>query len=220
MTAAAWLQALVALAILAACRKPLGSYMYAVFAGERMFLSPLLAPVERTIYRCCRIRPEIEMSWRTYLFAMLAMSGAGIAWLYALLRLQQWLPLNPQGFGNLAPDLAWNTAISFATTTDWQAYSGESSLGYLAQMAGCAWQNFIAAGIGLALAIAFVRGLTRSETTLLGNFWVDLTRGLLYVLLPLGVVGALAFAWQGVPQNFSPYLDVTTLDGAKQTLTG
>jgi len=220
MTADAWLQALVVLAILVACTIPLGRHMCAVFAGERTFLTPLLAPVERAIYRFCRIHPNAQMSWRTYLFAMLGLSAVGIAWLYVLLRIQQWLPLNPQGFGNFAPDLAWNTAISFATTTDWQAYSGESSLGYLAQMAGCAWQNFLAAGVGLALAIAFIRGLARSGSTTLGNFWVDLTRGLLYVLLPLSVLGALAFCALGVPQNFAGYLDVTTLDGAKQTLTG
>lgn len=220
MTADAWLQALLVLGILAACTVPLGRYMHAAFAGERTLLDPVLVPVERTIYRLCRIRPDREMSWQTYLFAMLATTAAGIAWLYVLLRVQQWLPLNPQGFGNLSPDLAWNVAISFATTTDWQAYSGESTLSYLAQMAGCAWQNFLAAGIGLALSIAFVRGLTRSGTSGLGNFWVDLTRAVLYVLLPLSVLGAVIFASQGVPQNFAPYLDVTTLEGAKQTITG
>jgi K+-transporting ATPase ATPase A chain len=220
MSADAWVQAVATLAILTAFTVPVGRYLYAVFTGARTFLHPVLAPVEQTIYRLARIRPDAGMSWQTYIFAMLAMSAVSIAWLYLLLRVQQWLPLNPQGFGNVAPDLALNTAISFATTTDWQAYSGESSLGYLAQMAGCAWQNFIAAGVGLALAIAFIRGLAHAGTSLLGNFWVDLTRGLLYVLLPLSVLGALVFTWQGVPQNFTPYLDVTTLDGSKQTLTG
>ncbi len=200
--------------------RPLGGYIDDVFAGRRTFASPILVPLESAIYRACRIDPAAEMPWRTYCFALLALSLAAVVSVYAVLRLQALLPLNPQHFAGFAPDLAWNTAVSFATTTDWQFYSGENSLGYLAQMAALAWQNFIAAAAGLAVAIALVRGLARENRGTLGNFWADLTRGTLYVLLPLSIVFGLLFAWQGEPQNFAAYRDVTTLDGAVQTLTG
>ncbi len=207
-------------AVLFVTVKPLGAYIDDVFAARRTFATPILAPLEAALYRACRIDPAAEMSWRTYCFALLALSLAGVASVYAVLRLQAFLPLNPQHFAGLAPDVAWNTAVSFATTTDWQFYSGENSLGYLAQMAALAWQNFIAAAIGLAVAIALVRGLARENRATLGNFWVDLTRGTLYVLLPLSLVFGLVFAWQGEPQNCAAYRAVTTLDGAVQTLTG
>jgi K+-transporting ATPase ATPase A chain len=139
---------------------------------------------------------------------------------YVILRTQAWLPLNPQHFDNLPPDLAWNTAVSFATTTDWQFYSGESTPSYLSQMLALAWQNFVAAAVGLASALALIRGLARNRSSMVGTFWVDLTRGALYVLVPLSVVFSLVFLCQGVPQNFSHYLDLKTLDGATQTVTG
>jgi K+-transporting ATPase ATPase A chain len=151
---------------------------------------------------------------------MLAFSAAGLVYLYALLRVQKWLPLNPQGFDNFAPDLAWNTAVSFLTNTNWQFYSGETSMSYLSQMAGLAWHNFVSAAVGIVLAIAVVRGLVRTDRATIGNFWVDLNRCILYILLPISIVGGLLLCWQGVPQNFAPYHDVTTLEGAKQTITG
>ncbi len=200
--------------------RPLGIYLDHVFAGRRTFASVALAPLERAIYRVCRIDAAREMTSRTYLFALLATSVASVAFTYVALRVQAFLPLDPQGFGNFAPDLAWNTAISFATTTDWQFYAGENAASYLTQMAVFAWQNFLAAGVGLAVAIAFARGLARDGSSTIGNLWVDLTRGLLYVLLPLSIVFGLAFAWQGESQNFSPYLNAHTIEGASQAITG
>ncbi|MBV8490294.1 MAG: potassium-transporting ATPase subunit KdpA [Candidatus Eremiobacteraeota bacterium] len=196
----------------------MGAYIARVFAGERTLLSPVLVPVENAIYRVCRIEPETQMRWPAYLFAMLAFSASGIAALYVLLRVQQWLPLNPQHATNLSADSAWNTAVSFATTCDWEAFTPETALSTFSQMAGLAWQNFAAAGVGLALAIAFVRGLTRSRDDRLGNFWVDLTRGIVYVLLPLAIVFGMAFVSQGVPQTLGGYVDVQNAEGAKQTL--
>jgi len=215
-----WLEAALLFVALYAAALPLGAYIEAVFDGRRTLLSPALAPVERAIYRICRIDAAREMPWRTYAFALLSFSIASIALTYAALRFQAWLPFNPQGFGGLAPDLAWNTAVSFATTTDWQFYGGENTMGYGTQMAVLAWQNFVAAGTGLAVALALMRGFARGNATTIGNFWVDLTRGLLYVLLPLGVLFGIAFLAQGVPQNFAAYLDVATLDGAHQAITG
>jgi K+-transporting ATPase ATPase A chain len=179
-----------------------------------------MAPVEGALYRVCRIAPEREMGWRTYVLAMFGFSLVGFAYLYTLLRTQAWLPLNPQHFGNFAPDLAWNTAISFLTNTNWQFYSGESAMSYLSQMAGLAWHNFVSAAVGIALSVAFMRGLVRTDRKTLGNFWVDLTRSLLYVLLPISIVGALLLLWQGVPQNFASYIDVKGLEGVTQTITG
>jgi potassium-transporting ATPase potassium-binding subunit len=215
-----WFEVLAFSAILFATVRPLGSYMEAVFAGRRTFASPLIEPIERAIYAICRIDPDAEMHWSAYTFSLLGFSIVGIATTYAILRLQNYLPLNPQNFAALAPDSAWNTAVSFATTTDWQFYSGESTMSYFSQMATLAWQMFVAAGAGLAVAIALIRGFAREHTPAIGNFWVDLTRGLLYVLLPLSFVFALAFVLEGEPQNFAAYRDVKTLDGATQTLTG
>ncbi len=215
-----WIESALLFVVLFALARPLGAYMDAVFAGRRTFATPVVVPLERAIYRICRIDAERETRWQTYAFALLAFSFASVAVTYAALRLQSFLPLNPQHFPGLPPDLAWNTAISFATTTDWQFYGGENTMGYGTQMAVLAWQNFVAAATGLAVAIALIRGFARGHATTIGNFWVDLTRGILYVLLPTSIVFALAFAAQGVPQNFHPYLDVTTLDGATQTLTG
>jgi len=218
MTVIGWLQALVIFGVVCALVKPIGAYMARVFEGERVFLSPVLVPVERAVYRVTRVDPSREMSWKTYAFAVVAFSLVSFAYLYALLRLQAYLPLNPQGFGNLAPDLAWNTAISFMTNTNWQFYSGESTLSYLSQMAGLAWHNFVSAGAGIAIAIAIIRGLARRQAGTIGNFWVDLTRATLYVLLPISVAGALLLCWQGVPMNFHAYPTAVTLEGAKQSL--
>jgi K+-transporting ATPase ATPase A chain len=220
MTAIGWLQVAVLFALVLVCVKPLGLFMARVFAGERTFLSPVLGPVERGIYRICRIDPNSEMTWYTYLFAVLAFSFVSFAYLYILLRTQQWLPLNPQGFGPMAPDLAWNTAISFMTNTNWQFYSGEGTLSYLTQMAGLAWHNFTSAAMGIAIAIAFIRGLARTDLRTLGNFWADLTRACLYVLLPISILGTLLLVYTGVPQNFNAYTNVTSLEGFKQQITG
>ena len=220
MTALGWLQAVVTFGLVCLCVKPLGIYMYRLFAGERVFLTPVLAPVEGAVYRVCRISPQREMGWRTYVLAVLGFSLVGFAYLYLLLRNQAWLPLNPQHFGNFAPDLAWNTAISFLTNTNWQFYSGESSMSYLSQMIGLAWHNFVSAAVGIALSIAFIRGVVRTDRSTLGNFWVDMTRAILYVLLPISIIGALLLIWQGVPQNFSAYTSVTGIEGAAQAITG
>lgn len=220
MTTAGWLQSFVFFAIVAAVTPPLGAYLYRIFAGERTPLTPVLAPVEGAIYRFCRIDPERQMTWKTYLFAVLGFSLIGFAYLYALLRTQAWLPLNPAGFGNLPPDLAFNTAISFLTNTNWQFYSGESTLGYLAQMAGLAWHMFVSAAAGVAIAVAVMRGFTSGQGKSLGNFWVDMTRALLYVFVPISIVGALILVWQGVPQNFSAYVDLKSIEGTAQTITG
>ena len=220
MTIYGWLQAGVFFGLIVALTKPLGIYMARVFAGERTWLSPALAPVERAFYRLCRIEPEKEMTASGYLFALFAFSLVGLLYLYVLLRTQKWLPFNPQGFDNLAPDLAWNTAVSFMTNTNWQFYGGESTMSYLSQMAGLAWHNFVSAASGIAVAIAVIRGVARTDGKGLGNFWVDLTRALLYVLIPISVIGGLALVWQGMPQNLHPYLDVSSLEGFKQSITG
>jgi len=220
MTVIGWVQAVVFFALVALLAKPLGLFMTRVFNGEQTWLSPALVPVERLIYRVCRIDPEAEMTWKQYAFALLAFTLVGFVYLYVLLRTQKWLPLNPQGFDNLAPDLAWNTAVSFLTNTNWQFYSGESTMSYLTQMAGLAWHNFVSAAAGIAVAVALVRGIARSDRSTIGNFWADLTRCCLYVLLPISFAGALVLMWQGVPQNFHAYHDVVSIEGFKQTITG
>jgi K+-transporting ATPase ATPase A chain len=220
MTTIGWLQAIVFFLIVLALTKPLGLYMTRVFTGERTWLSPVLVPVERLIYRLGGVREDEEMAWYTYAFAMLAFSAIGLVYLYVLLRTQKWLPLNPQHFENMTPDLGWNTAVSFLTNTNWQFYSGESALSYLTQMAGLAWHNFVSAAVGIALAIAVIRGVVRTSVKTLGNFWVDLTRSCLYVLLPISIVVGIFFVWQGIPQNFHAYQDVKTLEGVTQTITG
>jgi K+-transporting ATPase ATPase A chain len=218
MTLIGWLQAILLFALVWLCVKPLGGYMATVFEGGRTWMTPVVGPIERALYRICRIDPAREMSWKGYAFAVLAFSLVGFAYLYALLRTQAFLPLNPQHFGNLAPDLAWNTAVSFMTNTNWQFYSGESTMSYFSQMAGLAWHMFVSAGTGIAIAIAMIRGVARVNATTLGNFWVDLTRSILYVLLPISLIGALFLAWQGVPQNFHDYTTVKTLEGAAQSI--
>ena len=220
MTVIGWLAALAFFAIVLALTKPVGSYMARVFAGERTFLTPVLAPVERLVYRLCGVRQDEEMTWYAYAFSVLAFSLVSLAYLYLLLRTQKWLPLNPQHVDNMTPDLAWNTAVSFTTNTNWQFYSGETQMSYLAQMAGLAWHNFVSAAAGIAIAIAVIRGLVRTNVRTLGNFWVDLTRCCLYVLLPACVVVGLFLVWQGVPQNFHAYQSVTSPEGFVQSITG
>ena len=197
---------------------PIGLYMARVFSEERTFLDPVLRPVERTIYRLCGVHPDTEMTWSEYAVAMLLFSLVGMLVLYGMERLQQFLPLNPQGFGPPSPDLSFNTAASFTTNTNWQAYGGESTMSYLTQMAGLAFHNFVSAAAGIAAAIAVIRGFVRRSAKTLGNFWVDLTRTILWVLLPICVVGTLVLVWQGVPENFSPYVHAKTVEGAKQVI--
>jgi K+-transporting ATPase ATPase A chain len=220
MTATGWLQAVVFFSIVLLLTKPLGSYMARVFQGERTWLTPIWAPVERLIYRLCGVRENDEMTWYAYALAVLVFSVTGLAYLYVLLRTQQWLPLNPQHVPNMSPDLAWNTAVSFTTNTNWQFYSGETAMSYLSQMAGLAWHNFVSAAAGIAIAVAVVRGLARTDVKTLGNFWVDLTRCSLYVLLPIAVVVGLFLVSQGIPQNFHAYQPVTSIEGFTQSITG
>ena len=220
MTAIGWLQALIFIGLIAALTKPLGAYMARVFDGERTFLSPLFAPLERAIYGACRIDPKREMSATSYLLATLAFGAVGFLYLFVLLRTQKFLPWNPQHFDNLSADNAFNVAASFMTNTNWQFYSGESTMSYLSQMAGLAWHNFVSAGVGIAIAVAVIRGVCRTTAGAVGNFWVDVTRAVMYVLLPISIVGCLLLVWQGMPQNFHPYQDVTSIEGFKQTITG
>jgi K+-transporting ATPase ATPase A chain len=220
MTAIGWLQAIVFFLIILAITKPLGSYMARVFEGERTWLTPVLKPLEKLIYRLGGVREDEEMPWYAYALSMLAFSVIGLIYLYVLLRTQKWLPFNPQHFDNMTPDLAWNTAVSFLTNTNWQFYSGESTLSYLSQMAGLAWHNFVSAAVGIAIAVAVVRGLVRTTTKTLGNFWVDLTRCSLYVLLPISIVIGLFLVYQGMPQNFHAYQTVRSLEGFTQAITG
>jgi K+-transporting ATPase ATPase A chain len=220
MTSIGWLQAVVFFLIILALTKPIGAYMARVFEGERTLLSPILVPVEQFIYRLCGVREDEEMVWYAYAFSMLAFSLIGLAYLYVLLRTQKWLPFNPQHIDNMSPDLAWNTAVSFTTNTNWQFYSGEQAMSYLSQMAGLAWHNFVSAAAGIAIAVAVVRGVVRTNVKTLGNFWVDLVRCSLYVLLPISIVIGLFLVWQGMPQNFHAYASVKSIEGFAQTITG
>jgi K+-transporting ATPase ATPase A chain len=218
MSLIGWLQiSLLFLAVLIAV-KPLGLYMAKVFSGERTALSLILQPVETALYRISGIDEKREQGWLSYTFAMLAFSIAGFAVLYAILRLQAFLPLNPQGFANIAPDLAFNTAVSFVTNTNWQAYAGETAMSHFSQMAGLTVQNFLSAATGMAIAIAVTRAFARSQASTLGNFWVDLTRATLYILLPLAIVTAVVFVAMGLPQTFASSVTATTLEGAQQTI--
>ncbi|HTN60892.1 MAG TPA: potassium-transporting ATPase subunit KdpA [Devosia sp.] len=213
-----WLQIGLVLACVLALVKPLGLYMAHVFSGERTWLSPVLAPVERGFYRLAGVRPEQEQHWLAYAFGVLLFSGTGFVLLYAILRLQNLLPLNPQGFAGLAPDLAFNTAVSFVTNTNWQSYGGETTMSHLSQMLGLTVQNFVSAATGIAVAMALTRAFMRSGAQTLGNFWVDLTRATLYVLLPPAIVVALVFVALGLPQTLDASFVATTLEGAQQTI--
>ncbi|NTW28102.1 MAG: potassium-transporting ATPase subunit KdpA [Coriobacteriia bacterium] len=206
------------LVLLVASAKPVGTFLWHVFSGQRTFLHPVFAPVERRIYRLVGLDPDGEMTWVSYAVSLLAFSGVCILLLFLLLRLQGILPLNPAHVGSMPTLLALNTAVSFVTNTNWQAYSGESGVSYLTQMAGLAWQNFISAGVGIAIAVAFVRGLTRTGHKEIGNFWVDLTRACVYVLLPISLVLAVVFVSQGVIDNFNAPTTVKTVEGAIQTI--
>ncbi|QRI61727.1 potassium-transporting ATPase subunit KdpA (plasmid) [Shinella sp. PSBB067] len=218
MTMIGWLQiALFFLAVLITI-KPLGLYMARVFSGERTTLSPVFGRLETDLYRLSGISPDREQGWLAYTLSMLVFSLAGFVALYAILRLQAYLPLNPQGFAGMAPDLAFNTAVSFVTNTNWQNYGGETTLSHFSQMAGLTVQNFLSAATGMALAVALTRALARSRAATLGNFWVDMTRATLYVLLPLALVVALVFVAMGLPQTLDASVTATTLEGASQAI--
>lgn len=218
MTAIGWLQIAFVFALVLICVKPLGAFMARVFSGERTFLSPVLAPVERGFYALAGIDPAKEQGWRSYTMAMLAFSAAGFASLYGLMRLQDILPLNPQEFSAVAPDLAFNTAVSFVTNTNWQSYGGETTMSHLVQMAGLAVHNFLSTATGVALALPMVRAFSRSGSATVGNFWADMTRATLYVFLPLAIVVAFAYILTGLPQTLLGSVDAATLEGAKQTI--
>jgi len=218
MTFNGWVQIAIYVAIVTALVKPLGAYMTQVFTGERTFLSPVLGPVERGIYWLCGVDERGEQHWVTYAVAMLFFSVAGFLSLYALQRFQAVLPFNPQDQSEVEQSLAFNTAMSFISNTNWQSYVPETTMSYLVQMAGLTVHNFLSAATGIALALALVRGFARRSAQSIGNFWVDLTRGTLYVLLPISIVVGLFFVWQGMPQNLGAYTEATTLEGAKQVI--
>ncbi|MES0134820.1 potassium-transporting ATPase subunit KdpA [Mesorhizobium sp. M0016] len=218
MTLNGWIQILVYCGIVVLLVKPLGGYMYRVFNGDRTFLSPILGPVERGLYRISGTSEREEQHWTTYAAGIIFFSLASFLVLYFLQRLQGVLPYNPAGMASVEPNLAFNTAVSFVTNTNWQNYGGESTLSYLVQMAGLTVQNFMSAAVGIAIAVALIRGFARASAKSIGNFWVDMTRCTLYILLPLSIVLTLVYVWLGMPQTLGPYVDATTLEGAKQTL--
>jgi K+-transporting ATPase ATPase A chain len=205
MTVNGWFQIILFLLVIFAITKPLGVFMARVFNRERTFLDPVMRPLERLLYRLTTVDENHEMRWTEYALSMLLFSGVSMLLLYALQRMQQFLPLNPQKFGALAPDLAFNTAASFTTNTNWQNYGGETTMSYLTQMVGLAYHNFSSAAVGIALAVAFIRGIARREKETIGNFWVDMTRTTLWLLVPMCIVYALILVSQGVVQNFRPY---------------
>ena len=215
MTLNGWLQILFFFALVLAVTKPLGVFMARVFNHEKTFLDPVLRPIERLIYKMTGVREENEMRWTEYALSMLVFSAVSMLVLYLMQRLQAWLPFNPQKLANIEPSSAFNTAASFATNTNWQSYVPEVTMSYLTQMAGLAYHNFVSAAVGIALAIAFIRGIARREKDALGNFWVDMTRATLWVLLPFCLVGALLLVSQGVVQNFKAYDTVKLLDPQK-----
>jgi K+-transporting ATPase ATPase A chain len=218
MTFDGWLQiALFGVAVLLLV-KPLGGYMTLVFTGERTFLSPVLRPIERTFYRLSGVDERADQNWVTYAVAMLTFSLMGFLTLYGLQRFQALLPFNPAGQSAVEPGLAFNTAMSFDTNTNWQSYVPETTMSYLVQMAGLTVHNFVSAATGIALAMALIRGFERRSAAGIGNFWVDLVRSTLYVLLPISIVVGLFFVWQGMPQNLSPYTEATTLEGGRQVI--
>ncbi|XXF78326.1 potassium-transporting ATPase subunit KdpA [Myxococcaceae bacterium GXIMD 01537] len=222
MTLVGWLQTLLFFALLLALTKPVGAYLFRVFEGDARPLPRVLGPVERVLLRLCGVDARREQTWGQYAAALLAFSLFGVLGTYLLMRLQHVLPFNPQGLPAVGPELAFNTAASFTTNTNWQSYAGESTVSYLTQMAGLAWHNFISAAAGIGVALALARGFTRRPgpegQKTLGNFWADVIRGLIYVLVPLSFVAALFFVSQGVLQNLAPYQELTTLEGVTQTL--
>ncbi len=212
MTLPGALQILLYLAVLVALVRPLGAYMARVYQGERTWLTPVTGSIERLVYRVSAVDPNAEQTWKQYSLAALAFNVLGVVVVYVLQRCQAWLPLNPQALANVTPDSAFNTAVSFATNTNWQGYGGETTLSYLTQMLGLAVQNFVSAATGMAVLVALIRGFVRRESAYVGNFWVDLTRGTLHILLPLSIVLAIALASQGVVQSFAPYRSVDLLE--------
>jgi len=220
MTPNGWFQIGLFLLMVLAITKPLGVYLARVFEREATFLDPVLRPMERMIYRLTWVQERREMPWTEYTIAMLLFSGVSLLLLYVMERAQKLLPWNPQNLGGVAPDLAWNTAVSFTTNTNWQAYTPETTMSYFTQMAGLAYHNFASAAVGIVLAIAVIRGIARHESANLGNFWVDLTRCFLWVLLPISLVVALVMVSQGVVQNLKPYAKVVLLDPQKVEVTG
>src|SRR5208337_4750118 len=219
MTYAGWFQIALTIALVVAAAYPMSAFMADVFENRRTFLTPLLRPIERALYRVAWVDAEAEQEWPEYALSTVLFGGACLFGLYALLRLQGWLPLNPQGFPGVPPDLAFNIAISFITNANWQAYGGETTLSHLSQMAGLTANNFLDSAAATAIAVALTRALARNESPTIGNFWVDMTRTTLYILLPLSLVVALAFAALGVPQTLSGSVEATTLEGAKQVIS-
>jgi len=230
MTLIGWFQIILFLALVLALTKPFGTFMFKVFEGQKTWLTPIFRPLERLVYKIGGIKEDEEMPWTTYTVAMLLFSAVGLVVTYALLRWQAFLPLNPMHFGDakngpsfgtaMTPDLAFNTAVSFVTNTNWQSYSGENTMSYFSQMVALASHNFLSGATGIAIAIALVRGLGRRTAQTIGNFWVDLTRATVYVLLPICIVYALFLTQQGVIQNFHPYQTVATVEGGSQTIPG
>ena len=218
MTANGWMQFSIFCIVLLATVKPVGLYLAHVFEGERTWLDPVLRPFERFIYKLCGVNAELEMNWRQYAYAVLGLSAVTLVLTYLLERLQTYLPWNPQHLTAVGPDLAWNTAASFTTNTNWQFYTPESTMSYLTEMAGLATHNFWSAAVGICVAIALIRGIKRTLSCALGNFWVDMTRCTLYVLLPTCIVYALLLVWQGVPQNLRAYTTAHTIENATQTI--
>ena len=218
MTLNGWIQILAFFAVITLLTRPLGGYLTRVFSGESTVLGRVFGPFERLLYKVSGVDPTAEQHWTGYAIGMLIFSLAGFASLFALGLFQASLPLNPAGQSNLTADLAFNTAISFVTNTNWQSYGGETTMSYLTQMLGLTVHNFLSAATGIALAVALIRGFARRSAKTIGNFWVDMTRATLYVLLPISVLVALFLVWQGMPQNFADYTDVTTIEGAKQTI--
>jgi K+-transporting ATPase ATPase A chain len=212
-----WIQLIIYFVMLILLAKPLGDYMARIYQGERVFLDRVLSPVERLIYRLSGVKPDEDMNWKTYAIAVLLFNVLGLLLVYALQRLQAFLPLNPQGLGAVPPDSSWNTAVSFATNTNWQGYSGEVTMSYLTQMLGLTVQNFVSAATGMAVLIALIRGIVRHTSKTLGNFWVDMTRSTLYILTPLSVIVALALVSQGVVQTFSEYKTVSLLQSIRDS---
>jgi potassium-transporting ATPase potassium-binding subunit len=213
MTVNGWFQILLYFLLVIAVTIPMGAYMYRVFERRRTWLDPVLRPVERGIYAACGIDEHREQRWTGYAVSVLLFSVVGLVFTYLILRIQHQLPLNPEGFPAVPDDLSFNTAVSFTTNTNWQAYSGESTMSYLSQMMGLAFHNFVSAATGIAIAIAVIRGFARRSANEIGNFWVDLTRCTLWILLPIAFVGALVFVSQGMIQNLRGYVDITTFEG-------
>jgi K+-transporting ATPase ATPase A chain len=218
MSVNGWLQFAVFSLILLASVRPVGIYLARVLEGERTWLTPVLRPIERLIYKLCGIKAEQEMNWREYAYALLGFSAVTLLLTYGLERLQNFFPWNPQNLAAVGPDLAWNTAASFTTNTNWQSYTPETTMSYLTQMAGLATHNFWSAAMGIAVAVALIRAIKRTSSSTIGNFWVDTTRTLLYVLLPASIIGALLMVAQGVPQNLHTYTTAHTLEGQTQTI--